>query len=187
MALTVITPAAAGATHLLPASGPQVVLRAAQDVVRVTTLGQRGPQGPAGPPGSGGAGTLPPLVVDTSRAMTANDAGRVLQVSHGVQITLPNTLAAGWAAPLLCPAAEVAEGGTVAIALDAGVTLNGASTSPRVISPAGDSPWMAWLQGHATAGVYSLVMIGATVSDAVASLIWQRTDALWLDPGPIWA
>lgn len=119
-------------------------------------------QGPAGV----GSAPQAPLSVASSRALASTDAGRVLQCAHSITLSLPAALPASFAAQLLCNASQVAAGGSVAVAAAAGVSINGAPGATWQIERAVGStaPWLAWLQHETGTDAYTLLAIGATVT-----------------------
>jgi hypothetical protein len=141
-------------------------------------------QGPAGVGGGGGSVTA----ITTSRALASTDRGNVLQCNHGVTLTIPAGLPAGFGVRLLVPAAQVWAGGVVYLSLGSGVSLNGSSasnwTATRTVGST--APWMAWLQRETAADTYSMVLIGAELAEVLSGEIWLRTDALWTSTSPIW-
>jgi hypothetical protein len=143
----------------------------------------------------GGPGTSQPgngavVSVTSSRALTAADSGNVLQCNHGITLSIPAGLPAGFGLRLLVPAAQVWAGGVVGLSLGSGVSLNGSSastwTATRTVGST--APWMAWLQRETAANTFSLVLIGAELEEVVVegNEIWLRTDELWTDTSPIW-
>jgi hypothetical protein len=142
-------------------------------------------QGPAGP-----SSNSVTIGISSSRALTAADNGNVLQCNHGITLSIPAGLPAGFGLRLLVPAAQVWAGGVVGLSLGSGVSLNGSSastwTATRTVGST--APWMAWLQRETAANTYSLVLIGADLEEVVVegNEIWLRTDALWTDTSPIW-
>lgn len=132
-------------------------------------------QGPAGAPGAGGV-QLPPLVVSSSRALVASDAGRVLQLSHNVTLTIPAGLPSNFACQLLMPAAQVWAGGLCSVDPDPSVLINGGTAVIEVERLVGSSsPWLAWLQRESAANAYSLIALGADLSAAVVASFTYET------------
>lgn len=125
-------------------------------------------QGPAGP---GGSGSAAPVAVSVSRALTADDAGRMLQLAHGVTVTVPAGLPASFVCQLLCNASQVVAGGSVTLSAAAGASVNGSPAGAWTVERAVGStaPWMGWLQHETGADAYSLVVIGATVTAIVGA------------------
>lgn len=126
------------------------------------TLVLQSGQGPAGSI----APTLP-IAVTTSRALTASDSGRILQVAHGVQLTIPQGLPAAFACQILMTAPQVWAGGRVLVSPANGVALNGSTgTDWNIERGAGSvTPWLAWLQHETGADSYSLIVQGAVLVD----------------------
>ena len=118
---------------------------------------------PAAAPADG-PGMLPPLVCASSRALTAADSGRVLQLVHGITLTVPAGLPPAFACQLLMPAMQVMAGGVVTLQGATGVVVNGLQGRLQVRRVANNAaPWMAWLQSESSSGSYACVAIGATV------------------------
>lgn len=143
-------------------------------------------QGPAGT-GNGGVGGAP-VAVNSSRALTADDAGRVLQCAHGVTLTVPEGLAASFGCQLLMNAPQVWAGGQLTLATAGAVTVNGAGSDWTVERTVGSSaPWLAWLQRETGADAYALVAIGAQVAPVVTSgagaVLLESGDRLLLENG----
>jgi hypothetical protein len=118
-----------------------------------------------------GAQTGDVSLVSSSRAVSADDSGNVLQCNHGVTLTIPAGLPAGFGVRLLVPAAQVWAGGVVSLSLGSGVSLNGSSastwTATRTVGST--APWMAWLQRETAADTYSMVLIGAELAEVVVT------------------
>lgn len=133
-------------------------------------------------PVGGGGSSAPqlPVVVASSRALTAADSGRVLQLVNGVTLTVPPGLPPTFAAQLLMPAPQVWAGGVALVAPGDAVSVNGLQQSLRIErTPASTAPWLAWLQRESAADTYSVVPLGATVLPANALTL--DADALTLD------
>ena len=66
------------------------------------------------------------LPVETSRALTALDDGRVLQCTPGITLSVPDGLPAGFAVNILIPDAA---GGTVTLSRTGTATINGSGSN----------------------------------------------------------
>lgn len=138
----------------------------------------------AGGSGTGGPSTPQlPVVVASSRALTAADSDRVLQLVNGVTLTVPPGLPPTFSAQLLMPAPQVWAGGVAIVAPGAAVSVNGLQQSLRIErTPASTAPWFAWLQRESAGDAYSVVPLGATVAPALpANLLTLDADPLTLD------
>lgn len=124
-----------------------------------------------GPAGVGNGSGLAPLAVSSSRDIASTDAGRVLQCAHGITLTLPADLPAALALQLLMNATQVQAGGILTVTPGAGVTINGyAESSWRIERTVGSAaPWMAWLQHETGSNAYSLLAIGADLTEIIAT------------------
>lgn len=122
-------------------------------------------QGPAGPASQ----ELPAVAVSTSRALAAADNGRVLQVSHGVTLSLPAGLPAGFSVRLLMTLPQVLAGGVLLVRAASGVRLNDVDGGEMAVRRVADSvwaPWSAWLQREAAGDSYSLTAAAASVDES---------------------
>lgn len=143
------------------------VVAVAQPEYVVITVCEQGPAGPGGGGTGGDGGAV--VAVTSSRALTAEDSGRVLQCTNGITLTVPVELPVNFACRLMMNSSQVWSGGSVNIALASGVTLNGSGDSPRALArPDGStSPWLAFLQHETGSEAYSVFALGAELSEVV--------------------